>query len=50
MLIRQTNEPARSHAEKAGFALAGEEPCALLSTVPRLVYAMTLNAAALQSV
>lgn len=44
MLVRQANEPARAHAEKAGFALLGEDPCTLLSTLPRLVYAMALDA------
>ena len=47
MLVRQTNELARTHAEKAGFAMVGQQPCTLLSTVPRLVYAMTLNTPAL---
>ena len=41
MLVRQTNEPARNHAEKAGFSMVGEESCTQLPTVPRLVYAMT---------
>ena len=50
MLVRQTNEPARTHAEKAGFAMIGEEPCPVLSTVPRLVYAMALNVPALRPV
>lgn len=43
MLVRQTNEPARIHAEKAGFAVVGVKPCQLVSTVPRLVYAMALE-------
>ncbi|WP_313675143.1 GNAT family N-acetyltransferase [Mycolicibacterium sp.] len=47
MLVRQTNEPARNHAEKAGFSVVGEKPCQLVSTVPRLVYAMALDAPAL---
>lgn len=44
MMVRQANEPARVHAEKAGFSVVGEDPCTFLSTVPRLVYAMALDA------
>ena len=44
MLIRKTNEPARALAAKAGFSMVDEDPCARLSTVPRLVYEMRLNA------
>jgi L-amino acid N-acyltransferase YncA len=49
MVIRRTNEPARILAEKAGFSVVGEKPCALLPTVPRLVYAMALDAPARMS-
>lgn len=44
MLIRETNAPARALAEKAGFVMVAEEPCARLSSVPRLLYAMPLDA------
>lgn len=44
MLIRATNGPARALAAKAGFTAVDEDPCARLSTVPRLVYAMSLDA------
>lgn len=44
MLIRETNGPARKLAEKAGFEMVAEDPCARLSTVPRLLYAKPLDA------
>lgn len=47
MLIRATNTPARALAEKAGFAMAHEDPCARLASVPRLVYTMALEVPAL---
>ena len=47
MLIRESNAPARALAEKAGFVMVAEDPCTRLSTVPRLVYTMPLNAPAL---
>lgn len=43
MLIRATNAPARALAEKAGFAVAHEDPCPRLASVPRLVYTMPLD-------
>lgn len=42
MLIRETNEPARALAAKAGFTMVDVRPCTQLSAVPRLVYAMPL--------
>lgn len=50
MLIRETNGPARMLAEKAGFEMAGEDPCSRLATVRRLVYEKPLNAPALVAV
>lgn len=47
MLIRESNGPARLLAEKAGFQQVGEDTCARLSTVPRLVYSMPLSTPAL---
>ena len=47
MLIRETNVPARKLAERAGFELVAEDPCARLSAVPRLLYAKPLEAPAL---
>lgn len=44
MVIRSTNGPARALAERAGFAVVDERPCAHLSTVPRLVYEKRLSA------
>lgn len=45
MLIRETNTPARTLAQKAGFEAIDHDPCGRLSTVPRLVYTKRLNAA-----
>lgn len=47
MRIRESNAPARALAEKAGFSMVDEDPCARLSGVRRLVYAKPLDAPAL---
>jgi GNAT superfamily N-acetyltransferase len=44
MLIRETNTPARVLAQKAGFEAKHQDPCGLLSTVPRLVFTKRLSA------
>lgn len=49
MLIRATNAPARALAAKAGFVMAHEDPCVRLTTVPRLVYTMSLESPAPES-
>lgn len=43
MRIRESNAPARALAEKAGFTIVEEDPCARLSAVRRLVYAKPLD-------
>lgn len=47
MVIRQTNGPTRALAAKAGFTVAGEDPCTRLSTVPRLRYTRRVRERAL---
>ena len=49
MLIRQTNEPARLLAERAGFEVVGTDACTRLSAVPRLRYAKSLQTTLLQA-